>query len=127
MLKTTVDLVTRREDGTFVMVLVEEGPWLNSHEDHLRVLQGRLYDYLDIVIDGGLAAKFPESDGASVEILVDALNTPSGVIPAFVRHFESAVRSSHEYSSSIGDSSYVNSVVFDCAESPGNSRDESAV
>lgn len=51
--RATIDLVTKRPDGAFVMVLVEQGPWDEADvTQHLRRVQDRLYDYVEIAIDG---------------------------------------------------------------------------
>lgn len=56
MPQVEVDLITERPDGTFVMYLVEQGPWTSEPTDHLRRIQDRLYDYFDVAVDGHLAS-----------------------------------------------------------------------
>src|SRR5262245_4578203 len=87
MSRETVDLITQRPDGRFALVLVEQGPWPDAPEVHLRRIQERLYAYLEIAIEGHLAALHPESRGKVVIIQVDAYATPQGAVSEFVERF----------------------------------------
>lgn len=63
-METIVDFVTKGPtDDVWSMVLVESGPWEFPVETGLRNLQQRLYGCLDAALEGGLAAKFPDSLG----------------------------------------------------------------
>ena len=75
-----IDRITH-DPGTdeFVLYLIEDGPWPGAGEDWsacLKRIQTRVYDALDVAIDGHLAEKFPESRGKAVRIQLDS---PSGL------------------------------------------------
>lgn len=89
---TVVDFVAKdnRQDR-WKMVLVEEGPWLNSVEDQLRRIQDRLYGCLDAALDGELARRFPESTGKSIVVQLDCYNLPTEEVSEFFRRFSNNV------------------------------------
>ena len=86
MSTTSIDLITHDPaSDEFVLYLVEDGPWSETEEAmqaDLRRVQTRLYDAIDIVIDGQLLERYPESEGKAVRIQVDS---PSGVPAALDR------------------------------------------
>ena len=88
MSEVTIDLVTERPDGRFAMILVEQGPWTGDRDKHLRMLQDRLYDYVDVAIDGHLAKRFPESSGRGIVIRIDAYETPAALRNGLSRYFD---------------------------------------
>jgi hypothetical protein len=89
----TIDFVTRGErDGTWTMVLVEEGPWLSAEvEANLRRLQGRLYGCIDAALDGQLAELYPETQGGQVIVRVDGYDLPQEEVREFFARFSSCV------------------------------------
>lgn len=116
MPQVTIDLVTKRPDGAFTMVLVEQGPWAEEPADHLRALQNRLYDCVDVVLDGQLANRYPDSKGRPLVISVEAYNTPPSIVATFVSEFATAIRNSTPYQGEIASSVYVSSLEFECRE-----------
>jgi hypothetical protein len=110
--RVTFDLVT--EDpvhGEAVVYLVEEGPWPRDEagwDARLRGIQDRLYDAVDAVVDGRLAARFPDLHGKPVRIQIDS---PSGCptrLQVFVRRFGEALAGPGEYREAIARSAFVN-------------------
>ena len=80
MSSATIDIITKTpESGEFALILVEDGPWPDGNSDWsncLSRIQNRIYDAIDIAIDGHLAAKYPDAKGRSVRIQIDS---PHGV------------------------------------------------
>jgi len=60
-----VDLVTEHpETGVFAIILVETGPWPSGAEEReVRRIQDRLYDCVDLAVDGHLARNTPTQGG----------------------------------------------------------------
>ena len=116
MPRETVDLITQTPDGRFVLLLVEQGPWMDAPEVHLRKLQERLYDCLDIAIDGHLAALHPESRGKVVVIRVDAHATPQGAVSEFVERFALHAQGSTEIQDAVARQDFVSALDFECNE-----------
>src|SRR5262245_46224355 len=116
MPRETVDQITQKPDGTFVLVLVEQGPWMDAPEVHLRKLQERLFDYLDVAIDGHLAALHPESRGKLVVIRVDAHATPQGAVCEFVERFALHAQASTEIQDAVANQDFVSALDFECNE-----------
>lgn len=116
MTQVTLDLLTKTPDGSFVLVLVEQGPWEGNPEDNLRRIQSRLYDYADVAIDGHLAKLHPESRGRPVVIRVDAYDTPAGVLLEFVRSFAEHISRSAEHQEAIREGGNISALEFTCEE-----------
>lgn len=116
MTQAKIDLVSKCPDGTFVMYLVEQGPWRGTHPEQLRALQARLYDYVDVAIDGQLAKLYPESVGKSVFIQVDAYDTPAGKVPTFVEKFADHIASSSQHKDAVRNKNNILSLDFLCEE-----------
>ena len=96
--KATIDLITQRPDGTFCLRIVEEGPWLSIDDVGLKKIQERLFDAAEIITDGHLAAKFPESKDKKACIRLDCYDLPVAPLDSFFARFEEFVRSSPEWS-----------------------------
>jgi len=81
MPRLTVDIVS--EDPTadeFVLHLIEEGPWeIDALKGRLQTIQNRLYDAVDLIIDGNLVKRYPESKGKSIRIQLDCFDEPNEV------------------------------------------------
>jgi hypothetical protein len=84
-----IDLVTEHaETGVFAIILVEAGPWAPGTEDReLRRVQNRLYDCLDVAVDGHFAAKYPDSRGRPVRIQLDTYDIPEALVRPFFDRF----------------------------------------
>jgi hypothetical protein len=112
--RATIDLVTGRADGAFAMVLVEEGPWEKAKvEENLRRIQQRLYDCVDIVVDGHLSAKYPQSRGRPVIVRLDCYDTPDTPVRDLLRRFAQHIRDSKEVQRDLAAGGHVNSIDFE--------------
>jgi hypothetical protein len=71
--KVLIDLVAEdSKHNEFVLYLVENGPWEHGIlESQLKRIQKRLYDAVDVVIEGYLASKYPQSKARRIRIQVD--------------------------------------------------------
>jgi hypothetical protein len=80
-----IDLVTEHpETGVFAVILVEAGPWApGTEERELRRIQERLYDCVDVAVDGHLAAKYPDSRGRPIRIQLDTYDIPEELLRPF--------------------------------------------
>jgi hypothetical protein len=99
--KATIDLVTYDlKRDAHILVAVEQG---DGSADSLRRLQERLYDYVDIAVDGVLAQKYPESRGKSVVIRLDCYDTPRDACEQFFSRFAKHIHSSREVQAAIAE------------------------
>jgi len=107
-----INLVTENPStGEFALILVEDGPWPEANSDWsdcLSRIQNRLYDAIDIAVDGHLAAKYPNAFGKKARIQIDS---PNGV-PDRVSNLISTLRTAiltegDEYYSAIKKSPYI--------------------
>ena len=55
-----VDMITVSPSGVYVMIIVCDVDWRDMAGE-LVALQARLYDYVEVVVSGGLAALYPKS------------------------------------------------------------------
>jgi hypothetical protein len=109
----TVDFVAKdASSNVWKMVLVESGPWTGLVDDHLRALQGRLYDCIDAALDGQLAEKFPESKGMRLVVQVDCYNVPRDAVEPFFNQFSAGVFTAGGYKGVTRKSPYVSSIAF---------------
>jgi hypothetical protein len=110
----TVDFVSRGPGNAWSMVLVEQGPWRGEDiEAKLQALQSRLYDCIDVALDGALAEKYEESSGKPIVIRVDGYGLPEQPVRAFFSRFSSAVLQLPEYASALTGSKVVLSIAFE--------------
>jgi hypothetical protein len=110
----TIDLVTERPDGAYVLVLVEHGPWaLDATQAHLRRIQDRLYDCVDAAVDGHLAGKYPDSRGRPVVIRLDCFDTPDGPVRDFMERFGEAIANSEQVLRDLTAQGFVRSLGFE--------------
>ena len=76
----TIDLVTHDSNtDEFVLYLVEDGPWpteASSWSNYLVRAQKRIFDAIDVALDGHLALKYPDSKNKNVRVQIDS---PHGV------------------------------------------------
>lgn len=109
-----VDFVARgNAPNEWRVVLVEEGPWREDVDDQLRRVQRRLYDCIDLVLDGQLAEKYPESRESSVVIQVDFYNIEKDLIIGFLNRFKYGVFSSGDYEGAVVESPFVSAIEFE--------------
>ena len=107
--KITVDFFTvDQASDEFVMYLVEEGPWEEETlEERLRVLQARIYNAVDVAIDGHLEKGHPASHGCKVRIQVDLHDDPPNAAEDLVRRLADHVEDSEEYGQDIESSEHI--------------------
>jgi hypothetical protein len=111
--ETKIDLIMSRPDGTFALFIVEEGPWENDITTELYRLQTRLYDYIDIAIDGHLAEKFPKSKGQQVIIKLDCYATPENEVKEFFERFVLYIEKSPKIQRDIKQKGFIQSLAFE--------------
>jgi len=71
-----VDLVTEdAATGEVVLVMLEERPW-GSDPEQLRQLEDKFNSYLGYVLDGHLAAQYPQYAGKAVRFQIDCADNP---------------------------------------------------
>jgi hypothetical protein len=116
MFGTAIDLITDRPDGTFVLYLIEQGPWTSDALTHLHAIQDRVYACFDLVVDGELAAGHPDSSGRPVVIRVDAYDTPPGKVAGFVRFLADVIVGSPRHQDALRRSPHVTAIDFECVE-----------
>lgn len=110
---TVVDFVARGESPSeWTMVLVEQGPWVDSITLNLRRLQDRLYGSVDAALDGQLASQFPESKGKNVTIRVDGYNLPRAEVTSFFERFSRGVLLMEDYKRALNDNEFVSGISF---------------
>src|SRR5690349_3077610 len=101
-----VDLITfDPTNGEHVLYIVEDGPW-TPIVDRLRTIQDRLYDVLDVIETGQLAAAYPETRGQKIRIQVDAHGAPEEDLTRLIERFRAAVQAdpvpeSKQYASAV--------------------------
>jgi hypothetical protein len=109
----TVDFVVRGDEpDEWKLVLIEEGPWEQPIDAHLRRLQTRLYDSIDAALDGQLAGKFPDSLGKRITIALDCYNCPREEVADFFARFSDAVLETPHYMSALKKSKFVSDIGF---------------
>ena len=107
----TFNLITEDpRSGELVVCLVENGPWNDDLDDCLEKLQARLYDAFDMVVDGLLASKYPESMGQQIRIQVDCYDSPPEKVLSFVRKFSAFIHESKEYQTAIKESAFITDI-----------------
>ena len=92
------------------VVLTAVGPWHDVPRELLK-LQDRLYDCVDAILDGQVAATFPALKGCRVVIRVICVDAPVSEVRAFFERFTQGIfqqadyrkaRDQREYASDIG-------------------------
>ncbi|MCC5022960.1 MAG: hypothetical protein J6386_09285 [Candidatus Synoicihabitans palmerolidicus] len=97
--QVTLDFVTRRPDGSYCIRLLEEGLWNTSTEEALSGIQSRLFDAVEVIIEGRVAELYPESKGQKIYIALDCFRLPREDMGTFFSAFLSFIRSSPEWAS----------------------------
>jgi hypothetical protein len=107
--KVSVDFFTLDPGSDeFVMYLVEEGPWgEEALEERLRALQARIYDAVDVAIDGHLDRVHPTSHGHRIRIQVDLHDDAPNAAEDLVRRLASHIEGSQEYVDAITSSEHI--------------------
>jgi hypothetical protein len=94
-----IDMLTHHpHHDEFVLYLVESGPWLEQDlQRRLQLLQRRLYDTIDLVLDGHLAERYPTPRGKKIRIQVDLHDEPPDELEELVRKFRDHISTDSEY------------------------------
>ena len=109
-----LDLLGEMPDGSFVMVLVEEGPWGDDELlPNLRRVQQRFYNCVDLAIDGQLAKLYPESKGKPAVVRLDCYDTPDAPVREFVDRFAAYVRDAADIQRDLKSKGFVASLRFE--------------
>lgn len=109
MPKLTVDLVTEDPNKKeWVLYLVEAGPWdTDTLENRLQALQERVYDAIDVAVDGHLASKFSDSKGKKVRIQIDCHDNPPKEVNVFLARIARYIERNQEYQDAIKGSVFI--------------------
>jgi len=109
--KATIDLVTYDpKRDAYVLGVVETG---DGSAGCLGRLQERLYDYVDIAVDGHLAQQYPESRGKSVVIRLDCYDSPREACEQFFSRFAEHIHSSGEIQAAIRKHGHIKDIDFE--------------
>ena len=69
---TKVDLVTLSPDSAVALLyVVADAPWTGS-DAQIHSLQEKIHNYVGFVVDGQLAAQYPETTGLPWSVVVDS-------------------------------------------------------
>ena len=112
--RLNIDVVTEHpETGVFALILVETGPWAPGTEDaELRRIQSRLYDCVDVAVDGQFAATYPKSVGRPVRIQLDTYDIPEERVRPFFDRFADHVSKWPEIQQGLQAKQNVTSLMF---------------
>jgi hypothetical protein len=80
-----VDLVAQDAEGTFLVVMVEERPW-GADPEQPRQLREKINAYAGCILDGSLAARYPELAVGPIRIQLNCPREPAGEIAAITAH-----------------------------------------
>ena len=112
--RVTIDVVSKAQDGSLTLTLVEEGPWAADEiTPNLRRVQERLYNCVDAAIDGQVAALYPQSKGKPVVIRLDCYDTPDTPVREFIDRFSVLIRDSADVQRDLKAKGFVSSLRFD--------------
>ena len=109
--KAKIDLVTydpKRDAHILVMVEQNDGGTYS-----LQRLQQRLYDFVDIAVDGFLAEQYPESRGKSVVIRLDCYDTPRDECERLFFRFAEHIHASSWIQSAIAERGHIKDIDFE--------------
>jgi len=110
--EVTIDYITHNPDKTeFALYLVEGGDWSNL-SDRLQVLQNRIYNAVDITLDGQLASGYPDSRGKKVRIDVVAKGdiSPPKEVKRLVDRLNEIVNTEDDYVGDIEGANFLSSL-----------------
>lgn len=109
-----VDFVAKgKSPDEWIMVLVEEGPWIDSIDQQLRRIQERIYDCIDAALDGKVADTFPDSNDKHVIIRLDFYNAPRVEVEEFFNRFSAGVLDVDDYRIALNQNRFVRSIGFE--------------
>jgi hypothetical protein len=109
--ETKINFVAFDDSRDACLMVLVEGPWTESTEDHLRALQERIYGCLDAALDGQLAEQFPQAIGKTVVVRLDCYDVPRIDVDEFFGRFVAGVSTLPDYATE--GSSYVADFCFE--------------
>lgn len=89
-----VDFVAISRDGRDVLLVIADHLDWSAAEEHARLLQSKIYRYLDFVESGELWERFPEVRGRQVTIQVRAKFPATDYASRFLAAISTAARES---------------------------------
>jgi len=111
---TVIDFIAAgAKPDEWEMVLVEQGPWRAPFETDLKRLQNRLYGCIDVILDGKLAEKFPQTRGCDLVLRLDGYNLPRSVVSEFFDRFAKNVLKIPDYREAVRRSDMLRSLRFE--------------
>jgi hypothetical protein len=110
MAEVKLDLVAFDRTGEWGEVVLLEHGWTGPVAPHLRRLQDRLYDCLELILFGGLSVEFPESVGRWIMINVRCDADRQDDVDDFIGDFATAVAANPDWSAT--GSPYVSDIRF---------------
>jgi hypothetical protein len=105
-----LDLVAFDRTGEWGEVVLQEYGWTGPAESHLRALQDRLYDCLDLILRGQFAAEYPQSLGNWIRIHVRCDPVYQHDVDQFIGRFARAISAFPDWSPT--GSRYVSDIRF---------------
>lgn len=109
--KVTIDLMTYDpKRDVHILVVVEQS---DGGTYSLQRLQQRLYNLVDVAVDGFLAEKHPESRGKSVVIRLDCYNTPREECERFFFQFAEHIYACKEIQTTIAKQGHIKDIDFE--------------
>jgi hypothetical protein len=93
----TVNFIAFDETRDTCLMVLVEGPWNGSTEEHLRSLQDRMFGCLEAALHGQLAQQFPDAMGKAVVVRVDCYDVPRKEVDEFVTRFADGVGALPDY------------------------------
>ena len=109
-----IDVIGEMPDGSWVMILVEEGPWADADlTANLRRVRQRFRNCVDVAIDGHLATHYPQSKGKPAVVRLDCYDTPDAPVREFVDRFAAHVRGAADIQRDMKDKGFVASLRFE--------------
>lgn len=125
MSATSIDLITESPStGEFALILVEDGPWPGENsdwEDCLSRIQNRIYDAMDVAIDGHLIAKYPDAQGKEVRVQIDSPHgVPKRLMELITNLRNQLNQGENEYSKAIKQSKFIQSLRIVTGHEMGN-------
>ena len=110
----TVNFIAKEPDNSgWRMVLVEEGPWVpHEIQRNLRRIQERLYQCIDVALDGGLWRLYPDSYGKPLIVQLDGYDLPEVEVREFFGRFSAGALATEDYSPALQASPYVSRIGF---------------
>jgi hypothetical protein len=109
-----VDFIVRGDrSDEWKMVLVEEGEWLEPLSSRLSLIQRRLFNCIDVAVEGRLYERFPESKLKNLVISIDFYNAPEKEVAEFMDRFSKNVFLLAPYKDLLAQNVFVKSIRFE--------------